>query len=63
MNKLGAGLPETDQESVEEPALVMLDGDALNEEIAGATVGVKVVALADVDWAERLVAPSNAATA
>jgi hypothetical protein len=61
MNKLGAGLPETVQESVEEPALVMLDGDALNEEIAGGTLGVKVVALAVVDWPETLVAASNAA--
>ena len=62
MNKLGTGLPEIDHESVQEPAFVMLEGDALNEEIAGATLGVKVVALAAVDWAETLVAASNAAT-
>ena len=49
IDRLGAGLPETVQERVEEPALVRLEGEAVNAEIVGATGGAKVVALAEAD--------------
>jgi hypothetical protein len=35
MERLGAGFPETDQESVEEPPPVIVEGDAPKREIEG----------------------------
>ena len=39
IHKLGAGFPETVQESVEEPPLLIVEGEALKTEITGATAG------------------------
>ena len=61
IEKLGKGLPEADQDRVEELPLLMLGGAALKDEIRGIG-GAKVVAFAVADCAETLPAPSKAAT-
>jgi hypothetical protein len=62
IDRLGAGLPETVQERVEEPVLVIVGGVAVNAEMEGATAWLNVVALAEEDCAETFVAASTAAT-
>ena len=62
IERLGVGFPETDQESVAVPPLLIVDGDATKSEMLGATSGAWVVALIAADWAETFPAASNAAT-
>ena len=63
MERVGVGLPLTDQDrTVVWPMVVIVDGFAVNEVIVGFVVPLFVVAEADTDWPETLLAGSNAET-
>ena len=58
MENIGNGVPMANQDSVVDCPTVMVGVDAVNVDIVGAKLAACVVALADVDWAELLLAAS-----